>query len=363
MSSTLNPQRFIQLLRSIPPSTQFIVLLDMDHTSLEIRQLMAHPEVLRTLRQTNRNLIIMEGPIEANGALEFISRPMSRMPPILQEPTIRLAGRIAAENFPSAYHAHHPARGQARTRAEIEQFLRPMAYDIQIRMPDTGYGEMPAATLELLSRMSGDISEAKCGDITSAAWRNAGEMTPEMESVSNDLLARRLNDGLDAAIALNSVDLAEGRPATILYGGAHVLRSNDINNHLPGSVTIALFPNERSRLVSSQRPGSAININEVFTELPNYMYDVTSDRVTRLEAGTPEAERFWARVPNPVTGTTPVLTAQEHAACVAELPPRLRAHAPQFQDVSTEELGGLPVMRLTQPPRTQSLEADDRERR
>jgi diadenosine tetraphosphatase ApaH/serine/threonine PP2A family protein phosphatase len=98
-----------------------------------------------------------------------------------------------------------------------------------------------------------------------------------------------------------------------------------------------LLDNERSRWVSDE-------IIPEIKRLPAAMFVAHTGRLTDFQNGG-SPDEFWARLPNPVTGTLPRLTKEEHDACIAALPDDIARFALPYQEgTGLYMLGGLPVV-------------------
>ncbi|MCC7305496.1 MAG: hypothetical protein IT558_04460 [Alphaproteobacteria bacterium] len=224
------------------------------------------------------------------------------------------------------YHAGDLSKALLLTRAKVDFLKSSCDTSTTVYYPDTRYAELDADPqfYEYIRHINGLMTE----DMAYNQIRIDAELNihPEWKPYAQKLsvfLARGHTPETAQGIADNIRNFVKHRQALVIYGAQHLLENNDVSDRLgkEQTATILLLPHKNFMLhflYKTQNPPLPLG------KLPDYIYDIESDTVTKTEPGTPEAQAYRNKIRT-------FLTREEYDLRVKQLPPDRQPYAEPYE--------------------------------
>jgi hypothetical protein len=303
-------KNFIAALKDLGKKYKYIILGDTDHSAVEIKELMADLDVLKTLSDNGFKVIIKEGPVSENQEYDpakFESTSAEMPPPTLAtyfnkicqqgEKPETLASK--KENTISFFNSENPELSYRMSLAYFRLLANTCNTGMKIFYPDEHmeafYEDPPMVAY--FSHTAGSSTDNVANDTIYSDTELM--VTPFLRPVAArlfDFFNDRTSEKTNRKITSNALKFSENKKILFLYGWGHLRQKYDIDEMLgqDQTVTIALLSKKDSSVGSGiGGPGSI--------DLPQYYYIIENDEMVAAQPGQKSGDAFLAKYKNGFT--------------------------------------------------------------
>lgn len=323
----LKRDNFIATIQDLAKTHQYIILGDTNHTSVEIKELLADFRVLQTLKDCDIKIIIGEGPIEQN----------QQHATLLED--IR-ANRIKYEDllFDAGYHTNNPEKSQRMSQAHANTIWMAAQLNLQYLQPDERHSAVQEdrELNDFFDQLSSLYNEDEAYNrvVTDAFVRK----NPQLKNGHNkfkQFIRYSFSSKGNEPIANNIKNLTQKNKAIIIYGSGHIEGEYDLDEMIGPDkcVTISLFPNSSSYTVSDHPDDPNRYVKS--SDNPQYFYDIETDNMIKVEANTITEKKYRERVKY-------YFTLEEYEAAVSKLPKDFKPYALPYREYDADFSNNLP---------------------
>lgn len=273
------------MIRSVSQDgAQTIVFADTFHPSSGIREAVSAPEVMQALSESG----ITKFTVEGEQALAGIARKYREADAEGKE---EIVNQLANKN---PYNANNPEIRKQWARGMLDIFAHAENAGLEVAMPDPRYARLadihrssdsrtPVGNemnlSELDRQLTGVVTDPMCASIQTNAFFDS--LSPEQQKALLEHKNIQNTVIFDPEANTEIAKKTEDREATpgnraYIYGIAHTMDDNDLDELSPNAVTIAI----------AEKPGSEVLLTMLklgANDIPDYVYYTQEGRVEKLD--------------------------------------------------------------------------------
>ncbi len=126
------------------------------------------------------------------------------------------------------------------------------------------------------------------------------DMAEYNRSLENRAVSARLKEFLDKSLSTSNRDIIDnlerllpGQKTVVMYGSGHMMAAQDMNEMLGTEKTAVIYLKPRPDTIRSIYNPAMPEDN---SDVPEYLYDIASDTMTKIEEGTPSEQAYKSLV-------------------------------------------------------------------